>query len=129
MTNRDRTPATFLKLTPKLPALPLQTINQTKRNSIRSKRRTTLNTERIKNLHTILASKSITPIYVQFGIDPKWLVTDNKIKKSFVGSYVNELAQYWTAHVVWMKKNGVTPKYIELFNEPDYHDEEGNGNG
>jgi O-glycosyl hydrolase len=73
-----------------------------------------LNTERIKNFHTILASKGITPIYVQFGIDPVWL--DNK---KFVISYVNELAEYWAAHVVWMKKNRVTPKYIELFNEPD----------
>jgi O-glycosyl hydrolase len=85
------------------------------------------NTERIKNLHTILASKRITPIYVQFGIDRVWL--DNDKNKNFVGSYVNELAEYWAAHVVWMKKNGVTPKYIELFNEPDYHDEDGNGNG
>lgn len=85
------------------------------------------NTERMKNLHTILASKGITPIYVQFGIDRKWL--DNAEDKNFVGSYVNELAEYWAAHVVWMKKNGVTPKYIELFNEPDYHDGDGNGNG
>ncbi|MEG5213897.1 hypothetical protein [Microcoleus sp. ARI1-A3] len=83
------------------------------------------NTERMKNLHTLLASQGITPIYVQFGIDPKWLDKD----KNFVGSYVNELAEYWAAHVVWMKKNGITPKYIELFNEPDYNDTNGNGNG
>jgi hypothetical protein len=72
-------------------------------------------TEKMKNLHNTLASMGITPIYVQFGVEPIWLDNNNK----FIGSNVNELAEYWAAHVAWMKKNDVTPKYIELFNEPD----------
>ncbi|MBO3459537.1 hypothetical protein G7B40_033425 [Aetokthonos hydrillicola Thurmond2011] len=72
------------------------------------------NTETMKNLHNTLTSMGITPIYVQFGIDPVWLEN-----QKFINSYVNELAEYWGSHVVWMKKNGVTPEYIELFNEPD----------
>lgn len=73
-----------------------------------------LNTEEMQKLHNTLDSAGITPIYVQFGIDAVWLSN-----RKFVSSYVNELAEYWVAHVVWMKKNSVTPKYIELFNEPD----------
>jgi O-glycosyl hydrolase len=75
-------------------------------------------TEKMKKLNDTLASMGVTPIYIQFNIDSKWLK-----KKEFDITYVNEVAEYWAAHVVWMKKNGVTLKYIELFNEPDECDE------
>lgn len=70
----------------------------------------------MKEFHRQLETRRIIPIYAFLKDEPRWLDSNNK----FISNYINEVAEYWAAHVGWMKKNGVSPKYIELFNEPDY---------
>jgi hypothetical protein len=62
-----------------------------------------------------LDALGIKKVMVQFGIQDVWLNSSDE----FQSQYVDEHAKYWGAYVSWISSYGMTPEYIELFNEPD----------
>lgn len=66
-----------------------------------------------------LAERGIRTILVHFEIPYHWRI--DKETGQLRSEYVDDLARFYTAHLLYLKEHGVQIDYIELANEPDGH--------
>lgn len=69
--------------------------------------------------HRFLRERDIEIILVHFELPYQWRKDDKS--GLFKSEHIDDLAKFFTAHLMFLKEQGVTIDYIELANEPDGH--------
>lgn len=72
-----------------------------------------------KYSHDFLRKRDIEIILIHFELPYQWRKDDKTGR--FVSERIEDLAKFYTAHLMFLKEHGITIDYIELANEPDGH--------
>ncbi len=75
-----------------------------------------------RDSHEFLRHRNIQIIKIHFELPHYWRAKDNSDR--FLSQHIQDLARFHTAHLKFLRNNGIKIDYMELVNEPD-----GNWNG
>lgn len=69
--------------------------------------------------HAFLRARDIEIILIHFELPYQWRKDDKS--GLFKSEHIVDLAKFYTAHLLYLKEQGITIDYMELANEPDGH--------